>query len=144
MSDPVRIFLRLLGGVLFVAGTIAIVAIVVIGPTDVGKLMGESCKTATDKVGEASHCYWRDALGILRELPWIVLVGAVLLVGIRPERDRPAGRGPLRSIGAALLVLTVIVTMVGAPVYAHAWTAVHQYKVAKEILQTPRPEIARP
>lgn len=133
MSEPVRISLRVLGAVLFAGGAIAIAAFMVIGPTDVGKLMGESCKTATDRVGEASQCNWRQALDILRDLPWVVLIGAVLLVVLRPERERSAGRW--RWVGAAAVVVIVGVSMVGAPVYASAWTAVRHYKVAKEIFR---------
>ena len=142
MSAPLRIFLRLLGAVLFAGAAAAIVAIVIIGPADVGALMGKTCKNATDQVGEASQCNWRDTLSILRDLPWVVLTGAALLVATRPERDAPAKPRRLRWAGPAALVVTVGVMLVGVPVYAHAWTAVRHYKVAKEILGTPGPDLS--
>jgi di/tricarboxylate transporter len=120
MKTPLRISLRLLGALLFVASLAATVYIVAAGPDHVAEQMGKSCRHATN--AQSEWCTWRDALGYLEALPFVTFVGAVLLLVMRPGRtptldlSRP-GRGWLRVLAPLGVIALVLVTFAGSFVY---------------------------
>jgi hypothetical protein len=144
MPTRVRIPLRILGLLLFLGGLAGIVFIVVVGPRDVGVLMGRNCRYATDTSSQVSWCTWQDSLGILRDMPIALLVGAVLLLITRSERDPSAPRRRFAVAGPVAVVALTVLGFAGTQVYAHTWRTVHQVKMVKRIFETPRPKIERP
>jgi hypothetical protein len=140
MNEPLRILVRLLGVVLFLASIAGVLLIVTVGPDEVGQAMGETCKKGTNKHNDAEHCTWQDALGIMQALPWICLVGAVLMFTMRRDwvgrdrKDDPAPGGPvalastggsrLQLFGVLSVMLIVVVNFVGVFVYRASYTVV--------------------
>ena len=133
MSDPLRIFLRVVGVVLFAGGLAGVAFIVAVGPDEVGRSMGQECRH-NDQLGPADYCTWQDVLGIMQALPWVTLVGAVLVILMRPERAETATRfNRLRTAATAAVIGIVVVNLVGVFIYRHSYTVVHTVKVAKKI-----------
>ncbi|HEX8120026.1 MAG TPA: hypothetical protein VF549_02065 [Solirubrobacteraceae bacterium] len=141
MSEPARIFLRILGLVLFVASVVGVVLFVSVGPAEVAEKMGKSCRHSNN--GPSEWCHWRDALGMLQALPWIGLIGGVLLLVFRPDGAEQRGGG-LRMAGAAAVVVIIVVNLAGVFVYRHTYSVVHQKEIAEKILRdAPRPDFSQ-
>ena len=149
MNEPVRIALRLLGLVLFVASIAGVVLFVAIGPDDIARGMGRECAHNSTR---ADWCTWQDALDIMQMLPWTALVGGVLLVvmqrsfvgraaldGAAPRRP---GSGRFGSLGGFAVVALLLVTFPGVFIYRAAYTTVTTAKNAKEVLDSPRPDFS--
>jgi hypothetical protein len=88
VSEPVRIGLRLLGLLMFLVGVAAVVLMVYPGPRDIADWMGNSC--AHTKGGPSEQCTIFDVLAILLVAPWLIIVGGVLALALRPP-----GKGPV-------------------------------------------------
>ena len=133
MSDPLRIFLRVVGLVLFVGGLLGVLYIVSIGPDQVGESMGRECKH-NEVLGPADQCTWQDVLGIMQALPWITLIGGVLMILMRPEKAETSTRfSGLRTAGTAAVIGIVVVNLVGVFIYRHAYRVNHMVEVVKKI-----------
>ena len=159
MSEAVRIPLRLLGLVLFLGSLAAVATIVSVGPESIADQMGQECRH-NDQLGPAQSCTWQDVLGILGALPYVCLVGGVLVIAMHPDwvgPGRPARTGGPRtgeigsvrdrisSAGILAVIALVVVTFAGVFVYRAGYTAVTTVQVTKEILdETERPTVARP
>ena len=159
MSEAVRIPLRLLGLALFLGSLVAVGTIVSVGPESIADQMGQECRH-NDQLGPAQNCTWQDVLGILGALPYVCLVGAVLLIAMHPDwvgPGRPARTGGLRTgevgsvrdrittAGILAVIALVVVTFAGVFVYRAGYTAVTTVEVTKEILdKTERPSFERP
>ena len=88
MSEPLRIGLRLLGLVVFLVGLAMIVVLVYPGPGNVANWMGNSCAHTTN--GPTEQCTIFDVLEFIFIAPWMILIGGVLALALRPP-----GKGPL-------------------------------------------------
>ena len=88
MSEPLRIGLRLLGLVVFLVGLAMIVVLVYPGPGNVANWMGNSCAHTTN--GPTEQCTIFDVLEFIFIAPWLILVGGVLALALRPP-----GKGPM-------------------------------------------------
>jgi hypothetical protein len=88
MSEPLRIGLRLLGVLLLVAGIGLVVILFYPGPSDVADWMGNSC--AHTKNGPSEQCNVFDVLEVIFVAPWLILIGAILALVMRPS-----GKGPM-------------------------------------------------
>lgn len=154
MSNPARIFLRIVGLVLF-AGSLAGVAYIVgVGPDQVAQDMGRNCSHSRNSAAE--NCGWRDVLGILQALPFVCLIGGVLLLVFRRESDDPqvtsgTGRGIvvgggrfgiLQAVGALAVVLIVVVNFVGVFVYRAGYTFVETKDAFEKVRDAPRPDFS--
>jgi hypothetical protein len=87
MSEPLRISLRLLGLLMFLVGVAVIVVIIYPGPRDIADWMGNSC--AHTENGPSEQCTIFDVLEMLFFAPWLILIGGVLALALRPP-----GKGP--------------------------------------------------
>jgi hypothetical protein len=160
MSTPLRIFLRLLGVVLF-AGSLAGVAVVIaVGPDQVGEHMSKACRRG-GHTGPSEWCTWQDVLDILEALPFLTLVGAVLMFVMRVDwvgRDRDKdpvesvalqpGRGRFHTLGAVgvlAVVAIVVVNFAGVFIYRASYTVAHQVQMTKKILRhaPPPPDLSK-
>jgi hypothetical protein len=83
MNAPLRIGLRLLGVVLLVLGIGMIVILFYPGPRDVADWMGNTC--AHTKNGPSEQCNIFDVLEFIFVAPWVIIVGLVLALVLRPE-----------------------------------------------------------
>jgi hypothetical protein len=134
MSNSGRIILRLIGLVLFVGSVVGVVVFIGLGPTEVAEKMGKSCRHTSN--GPSEWCHWRDALGTLQALPWLMLIGGVLLLVFRPEREDGTPRGGrLRTAGAVAVIVPILVSLPGVFVYRHTYSVVHQKEMAEKILR---------
>ena len=88
MSEPVRIGVRLLSFLVFLLGLAMIVVLVYPGPGNVADWMGNSCAHTTN--GPTEQCTIFDVLEFIFIAPWLILVGGVLALALRPP-----GKGPL-------------------------------------------------
>ncbi len=88
MTEPLRIGLRLLGLVVFLVGLAMIVVLVYPGPSNVANWMGNSCAHTTN--GPTEQCTIFDVLEFIFIAPWMILIGGVLALALRPP-----GKGPL-------------------------------------------------
>ena len=88
MTEPLRIGLRLLGLVVFLVGLAMIVVLVYPGPVNVANWMGNSCAHTTN--GPTEQCTIFDVLEFIFIAPWMILIGGVLALALRPP-----GKGPL-------------------------------------------------
>lgn len=86
MSEPVRILLRLLGLVMFLAGIGIVVVMFKPGVTEVADWMGNSCAHNNDY---NEQCSVVDVLGFLWIAPVLILVGGVMALALGPQRDGP-------------------------------------------------------
>ena len=84
MSEPVRILLRLLGFVLFLAGIAGVVLLFNPGPGEIAESMGNSCRHG--RTG-GEQCNVLDVLLILISAPLLILVGGVMALALGPERE---------------------------------------------------------
>ena len=96
MSNPLRIFLRTLGLVLFLIGVGLVVLLFYPGPRDVADWMGNSCAHTTN--GPSEQCSVLDVIEIILVAPWLILIGGILGLVMRPEDKGPmtidlSGRG---------------------------------------------------
>ena len=147
MPEPLRILLRLTGLVLFAGSLAGVLFIVSVGPDEVAGQMGRECRH-NNQLGPADQCHWQDVLGILGALPYVCLVGAVLIFAMhpdwvgpgRPERQGPPRSGPdgslrwkVESFSLIAVVLVVVVNFAGVFVYKAGYTAVTVATVAKEV-----------
>jgi hypothetical protein len=87
MSTPLRIGLRLLGLVMFVVGVAMIVVLVYPGPSDMADWMGNSC--AHTQNGPSEQCTIFDVLEFIFVAPWLILIGGVMALALRPESKGP-------------------------------------------------------
>jgi hypothetical protein len=147
MNEPLRILVRLLGLVLFVASLVGIVFIVAVGPDQIGEGMGKNCRHGGHH-GPSEWCTWQDALSIMQALPWICLVGGVLMLTMRRDwvgKDRnseaaPSSGGRGSALGTIAVILAVVVTLPGVFIYRASYTVAHQTKMFKKIVrETPKP-----
>ena len=149
MSEPVRILLRVVGLVLFLGSLAAVVFIVAVGPDEVGRQMGRECRTGGNQLGPAQHCTWQDVLGILKALPFLTLVGGVLVLVSRRdsvEAEVRSGRGSrIRTIVTLMAILVIPINFVGVFVYAAGYTIKTQVDVTKKILDDapPPPDLSK-
>ena len=89
MSEPKRIFLRLLGLLLFLLGVAALFAILVEpGSRQIADWMGKNCQHTRHGPGE--QCNVLDVLAVLGFTPVLILVGGVMALALRPP-----GKGPM-------------------------------------------------
>ena len=88
MSEPARIGLRLLSFLVFLLGLAMIVILVYPGPANVADWMGNSC--AHTQNGPSEQCTIFDVLEFIFIAPWMILIGGVLALALRPP-----GKGPL-------------------------------------------------
>jgi hypothetical protein len=84
VSEPVRILLRLLGLVMFLAGVGIIFVMFEPGPTEVADWMGESC---SQNRGPSQQCSVWDVLSFLWVAPVLILIGGVMALALGPERE---------------------------------------------------------
>ena len=141
MSEPLRIFLRLLGLVLLASSLAAVALIIAVGPDEVAEHMGRSCSSGRNH--REYWCTWHDALGIMEMLPYTALVGGVLLLVLgRREKQATAtidlsgsgrSRFPVGALGPVAVVLLVAATFPVVFLYRHGYTAVHVVQVTKKI-----------
>lgn len=82
-----RILLRLLGVVLLLGGIGLIVILFEPGPGEVADWMGDNCAHQKNRPGEA--CNILDVLEISATAPFLILIGFVLTLAMRPERKEP-------------------------------------------------------
>jgi len=87
VSELVRISLRLFGILMLLLGFGGIAILVVPGPGDVADWMGNSC--AHTQNGPSEQCSVFDVLEILFVVPWLILIGAVLALALRPADKGP-------------------------------------------------------
>ena len=87
MSEPVRIGLRLLGFVLFLAGIAGVIVLFKPGPTEIADWMGQNC--ANSETGPAEQCSTWDVIEILLVSPILILVGGVMALALRPAGKEP-------------------------------------------------------
>jgi hypothetical protein len=88
MSEPARIGLRLLCFLVFLLGLAMIVVLVYPGPGDVADWMGNSC--AHTQNGPSEQCTIFDVLEFIFIAPWLILIGGILALALRPP-----GKGPM-------------------------------------------------
>ncbi len=88
MSEPLRIALRLFGFLMLLGGLGLIVVLFVPGPSDVADWMGQNCAHGRNESGE--QCTVTDVLELVFVAPFLILVGFVLSVALRPP-----GKGPI-------------------------------------------------
>lgn len=86
MSEPVRILLRLLGLLMFVAGIGIVFVMFKPGVTEVADWMGNSC---SHNQGPSEQCNILDVLGFLWIAPVLIIVGGVMALALGPQRDGP-------------------------------------------------------
>ena len=72
---------------MLVLGFGGIVILIVPGPSDVADWMGNSC--AHTRTGPSEQCSVFDVLEILLFVPWLILIGAVLALALRPPDEGP-------------------------------------------------------
>ena len=89
MSEPVRILLRLVGFLLFLAGIAGIVLLFKPGPGEIADWMGKSCDQNARDLTNGGQCSAFDVLLILVIAPTLILVGGVLALALRPEDKGP-------------------------------------------------------
>jgi hypothetical protein len=162
MSEAIRIPLRLLGLALFAGSLAGVVYIVGVGPEQVGEQMGQNCRRS--KTGPEQYCTWQDALSIMQALPWICLIGGVLLVAMQRGwvgRDKggetapaaaPAptglistgsGGGIVHALAGLAVIVLIVVNFAGVTVYRAGYTVKTTKDVAEKILRdTPRPDLS--
>lgn len=154
MSEPLRILVRLIGVVLFVGSLGGVAYIIGVGPHDVAAQMGQNC--ARSRTGPGQYCTWQSVLSILESLPFICVVGAALMLTMRPGwvgKERHAadaappapaftvgsagvaqtgGRGTLAK---ALVVVGVLVIVAANFVTVFAFRATYTVVTQKEVVE---------
>ena len=164
MSNPVRITLRLLGLILFLGSLAGMAYIVGAGPDTVARQMGRECANTAYGHDNVQWCTWQDVLGILKALPWVCLVGGVLVVWMQPgglgkhgsSEPQPAtldlsGGGMrfstgLKALGVLGMVVAIAGSFAGTRVYSAGYTVNQLAKVHKELRKAAekRERIRRP
>ena len=87
MSDQLRITLRIGGLLAFLLGVAMIVVVVVIGPFDLARMLGESC--GSSRPGRRSRqCNVIDVLEWLWIAPFLILGGGLMALLLGPS-DKP-------------------------------------------------------
>ena len=89
MSEPVRIGLRILGALLVLAGIGIVVLLFEPGPRKIADWLGDGCGHNSDLI-RGSGCDLLDVLEFVAIGPVLMMVGAILLLTMRP-----AGKGPM-------------------------------------------------
>jgi hypothetical protein len=106
VSEPLRILLRLIGVLMLLAGTAAIVLLFYPGPYEVAEAMGESCVHSDPGPTQTEEpCNLLDVIELTLAAPAMVLVGLVLIFTmsksfVQPDPPR-AGGTPISQLAAA-------------------------------------------
>jgi hypothetical protein len=106
VSEPLRILLRLIGVLMLIAGTAAIVLLFYPGPYEVAEAMGESCVHSDPGPTQTEEqCNVLDVIELTLGAPAMVLVGLVLIFTmsksfVQPDPPR-AGGSPISQLAAA-------------------------------------------
>jgi hypothetical protein len=106
VSEPLRIVLRLIGAVMLIAGTAAIVLLFNPGPYKAAEAMGESCVHGDPRPTQTEEqCNVLDVIELSLGAPVMVLVGLVLIFTmsksfVQPDPPR-AGSTPISQLAAA-------------------------------------------
>ena len=106
LSEPLRILLRLIGVLMLIAGTAAIVLLFYPGPYEVAEAMGESCVHGDPGPTQTEEqCNVLDVIEFSLAAPAMVLVGLVLIFTMRKSFVQPdpprAGGTPISPLAAA-------------------------------------------
>lgn len=97
VSEPLRILLRLIGVLMLIAGTAAIVLLFYPGPYEVAEAMGENCvHNDPGPTQTEDQCNVLDVIEFTLGAPLIVLVGLVLIFTmsksfVQPDPPRAGG-----------------------------------------------------
>jgi hypothetical protein len=81
---------------MFLVGVASIVVLFYPGPRDVADWMGNSCVHTTN--GPSEQCNVLDVVEVALIAPWLILIGGVMALALRPEHKGPvtidlSGRG---------------------------------------------------
>jgi len=87
VSEPLRIGLRMLGFVLLFLGLGIVFIMFVPGPRDVADWLGNSC--AHTQNGPSEQCSVWDVLELLTFAPFLIFVGGILALVMRPSGGTP-------------------------------------------------------
>lgn len=142
MTEPRRIFLRLLGLVLFVGSVAGMASILVVGPDQIAEGMGKNCRHGSG-TGPSDWCRWQDVLDMMQALPFVCLIGGALLLTMgKGAFDRPV-RGPQKIgiatwVGALSVVIVVAASFPTVFVYRAGYTAVELKEVHDKIRRETR------
>jgi hypothetical protein len=88
ISNPVRIGLRLLGALMLMAGVGLAALLVVPGPAQVAEAMGQACVHGDPRLNDAEQCGILDVLELASAAPFLIIVGAVLVLALRRSSVR--------------------------------------------------------
>lgn len=105
VSEPLRIFLRLLGVVMLIAGIAAIVLLFYPGPYEVAEWMGENCVHGDPgPTRTAEQCNVLDVIELTVGAPIMVIVGLALVFTMGRSFVQPdppqTRRTPVSQLGA--------------------------------------------
>lgn len=89
MSGLLRISMRLLGLLMFLAGGALLVALIRPGPAEIADWMGRNCSRGKN-IRHEDACRIGDVLELALMAPGAMFIGLILLVALRPP-----GKGPI-------------------------------------------------
>jgi hypothetical protein len=92
IRNPVRVFLRVFGAVMFIAGAVIAGVFAVLGPTEMAQSMGRSCAhNPNGAIRNSEQCTILDAIELAAAAPILLLVGAVLVLALKRSSVRSGG-----------------------------------------------------